>query len=101
MAGRERNHMYLVCCNDETIHSPVSNNPKTRLSYLLWPLENVMEVEKPNSNVFTHSIDTQSIIAIFCKNILSFLGQKLTQNYLCCFLTPWNIRSHLCKHMLS
>lgn len=50
-------------------------------------------------HVFTHSIDTQSIIAIFCKNILSFLGQKMAQNYLHCFLTPWNIRSHICKHV--
>lgn len=85
------------------LYIPQSVMPENQIeSYLIWPLENIMEVEKQNSNLYSLTVsDTQSIIAIFCKIILSFLGQKLTQNYLRCFLTPWNMSSHVYKAMLS
>lgn len=95
--------MLLLSCSGETIHPPVDNSLKNRLSVAFSGLQrSVMNIEKPNSDL--HSLTMagiQSNVSIFCKIILNFLIQHLTPNYQCHLLTPWYIMSRSCKPTLS
>lgn len=73
-------YMLLACHNGETIHLPVDNSLKNRLTFAFFGLyRSVTNIEKPSSDLYSLTMaDIQSNVSIFYKIILSFLGQLLT-----------------------
>lgn len=84
-----RSYTLLASHSGETIHPPVDNSLKNRLTVAFFGLyRSVMNIEKPNSDLYSLTMaGIQSNVSILYKTIPSFLCQLLTRNYLCYLLT--------------